>query len=282
MDPTVWKQLNIAYPGDDSTARERHAAAHLAGILPAAEASGLITSWWFIRKGPWRVRYLLANPPSDPDGDPIHPSLTEGVSWTRDIYEPETHAFGGPASMSLAHQLFHHDSRHLLPFLRAGATERRERSLILCSALMRAAGLDINEQGDVWAQVVEHRAGLPAAPVDPDTWSSFTSDIGRIIRGRPRTDVIEPNWLTAFEDAGRALRALREDGALSRGLRAITALHVIFHWNRIGIPATTQALLARAAKDAIFGRPVDEKTYCYFPNLPGGAAGSPRPVHRGP
>ena len=30
------------------------------------------------------------------------------------------------------------------------------------------------------------------------------------------------------------------------------------------------------------GRPVDEKTYCYFPNLPGGAAGSPRPVHRGP
>jgi hypothetical protein len=33
----------------------------------------------------------------------------------------------------------------------------------------------------------------------------------------------------------------------------VTALHVIFHWNRIGIPGSTQAVLAQAAKKAIFG-----------------------------
>jgi thiopeptide-type bacteriocin biosynthesis protein len=258
VDTTTWKQLNIAYPGDDAIERERRAAEHLTAILPPAEAGGLITSWWFIRKGPWRVRYQLASQPSSSDGDPIHPSLATGFTSTRDIYEPETHAFGGPAGMDLAHTLFHHDSSHLLSFLRAGAPDRRERSLILCTALMRAAGLDINEQGDVWARVADHRASVPISPVDADVWNSFTDDISHIIRGRAGSDVLDRRWLTAFEDAGRALRILREEGALTRGLRAITALHVIFHWNRIGLPATTQAALARAANDAIFGPPVDE------------------------
>ncbi|WP_210435087.1 thiopeptide-type bacteriocin biosynthesis protein [Saccharopolyspora sp. ASAGF58] len=240
--------MNIAYPGDDAE-RERHAATHLAGILPSAEADGLITQWWFIRKGPWRVRYL----PTNPDSDPVHALLIQGVSWTRDIYEPEIHAFGGPASMDLAHQLFHHDSRHLLPFLLKGAADRRERSLILCTTFMRAAGLDINEQGDVWTQVAEHRTGITTTPVDPDVWRSFTRDTSHLLHGRPRTDALDHDWLAAFDNAGRELRTLREKGALTRGIRAITALHVIFHWNRMGLSATTQAFLSRAAKDAVFG-----------------------------
>ncbi|WP_414941224.1 hypothetical protein [Amycolatopsis sp. cmx-11-51] len=76
MGTTAWKQLNIAYPGDDSAERERHATEHLTGILPAAEASGLITSWWFIRKGPWRVRYLLASQPSSRGGSAHRSSPT--------------------------------------------------------------------------------------------------------------------------------------------------------------------------------------------------------------
>lgn len=267
MDETPWKQLNLAYPGEDHAERERHAVTHLSRILPTVEAAGLITSWWFIRKGPWRVRYRLAEPSTNPDDDPVHPTLTEGISWTRDIYEPENHAFGGPASMDLAHTLFHHDSRHLLPFLRSGAADRREHSLILCTALMRAAGLDINEQGDVWAQVAEHRAGLPNMPVDPDMWRSFTSDVSHFLHGTARTDTLDHNWLTAFDDVGKALRMLRQEGALTRGIRAITALHVIFHWNRIGLPATSQALLARAAKDTVFGATLEEPSH---PPSPGG------------
>jgi thiopeptide-type bacteriocin biosynthesis protein len=257
VDETPWKQLNIAYAGEDYAERERHAVAHLTGILPAAEADGLITSWWFIRKGPWRVRYLLSDRSNNPDRDPVHSLLTTGASWTPDIYEPETHAFGGPSSMDLAHQLFHHDSRHLLPFLLKGADDRRERSLILCTTFMRAAGLDINEQGDVWTQVAEHRTRRATTPVDPRMWSSFTRDVSHLLRGRPRTDALDHDWLTAFEDAGRELRMLREKGALTRGVRVVTALHVIFHWNRMGLPATTQAFLARAAKDAVFGSTVE-------------------------
>jgi thiopeptide-type bacteriocin biosynthesis protein len=154
--------------------------------------------------------------------------------------------------MSTAHTLFHHDSRHLLTYLHQHPTDRRERSLILCTALMRAAGLDLNEQGDVWARVVEHRAerfNQPPTP-DADTWKSFTGEVCRLLLGTARTT---GDWHTAFENAGAGLHRLRETGQLTRGLRTVIALHVIFHWNRIGLPTATQARLAQAAKDAIFG-----------------------------
>ena len=120
MEETRWKQVNIAYPSPDPQERERQAVDHLSRVLPAAEANGLVASWWFIRKGRWRVRYLLA---ADTKGnDPVHPLLTGTFTWNDDIYEPEIHAFGGPASMKAAHALFHRDSRHLLTFSAATPT----------------------------------------------------------------------------------------------------------------------------------------------------------------
>lgn len=253
MEEPPWRQVNIAYPSPDRQQRERHAIGHLARILPAAEADGLITSWWFIRKGRWRIRYLLTEETDRHGGsDPVHPLLTAGVAWTDDIYEPEVHAFGGPASMDAAHALFHHDSRHLLSFLHDDPADRREHSLVLCTALMRAAGLDWGEQGDVWARIAEQRAELPGTPPtpDPQKWASFTSDVRHLLRGTARADTIATDWLTAFADTGRTLRALRETGKLTRGLRAVIALHVIFHWNRLGLSATAQGILARAASEA--------------------------------
>jgi thiopeptide-type bacteriocin biosynthesis protein len=255
MDETAWKQVTITYPGADRHQRERHAVAHLARVLPAAETDGLITAWFFIRKGAWRLRYLLTTADSHdkPTVDPIRSPLTDGVSWTADIYEPEAHAFGGPSSMDAAHALFHRDSRHLLAFLRDDPAERREHSLVLCTALMRAAGLDFNEQGDVWARVAEQRPSVADAPPHPQAWASFTSDVRHLLLGDARTDLIGGDWLAAFDETGRALRKLRENGELTRGIRAIISLHVIFHWNRFGLATSTQATLARAAKEAVFG-----------------------------
>ncbi|WP_018501129.1 thiopeptide-type bacteriocin biosynthesis protein [Parafrankia discariae] len=254
MDETPWRQVNIAWPGSDRRQRERQAVDHLARVLPAAEADGLITAWFFIRKGAWRLRYLITDADSrdEPNPDPFRLLLTDGVRWTADIYEPEVHAFGGPCSMDTAHTLFHHDSRHLLTFLRGDPADRREHSLVLCTTLMRAAGLDFNEQGDVWARVAEQRSGLADLPSDPQAWASFTSDVRHLLLGGARADVLGRDWLAAFEEAGRALRTLRERGDLARGIRAIIALHVIFHWNRLGLPVATQATLAQAAKEAVF------------------------------
>jgi thiopeptide-type bacteriocin biosynthesis protein len=248
---TPWQQINISYPGHTREQHEQHAVAHLGQVLPAAEAAGLITSWWFIRKGAWRIRYLPAE--KQDSQDLAHKLLTDGVRWTSDIYEPETHAFGGADAMTAAHTLFHHDSRHTLAYLDQHPTDRRERSLILCSALMRAAGLDLNEQGDVWARVVQHRAEHLNQPPAPDAraWEAFTGDVRRLLLGTARTT---GDWHTAFENAGASIRHLRETGKLTRGLRAVIALHVIFHWNRLGQSATSQATIAQAATEAIFGK----------------------------
>ncbi|MFC0100995.1 thiopeptide-type bacteriocin biosynthesis protein [Micromonospora marina] len=252
MDHTPWHQINISYPGQTAREREQQAVTHLSRVLPAAETAGLITSWWFIRKGAWRIRYLPTDSPDS--GDQARWLITEGATWTGDIYEPETHAFGGGESMTTAHTLFHHDSHHLLTYLHQHPDTRREHSLILCTALMRAAGLDLIEQGDVWAQVVEHRAAHlnQALATDARRWERFTGDVRTLLLGAPRTT---GGWHTAFANAGAALHRQREEGTLTRGLRAVIALHVIFHWNRLGLPATTQATLARAAQEAIFGRP---------------------------
>lgn len=208
MDETPWKQVNIAYPGPDRAQRERQAISHLTPILPAAEADGIVTSWWFIRKGRWRIRYLLTEAADGrKDHDPVHPLLTSGVTWTSDTYEPEVHAFGGPDSMRLAHALFHHDSHHLLSFLRSNPDDRPEHSLVLCTALMRAAGLDWNEQGDVWARIAEQRARLPGQPAAHDlrTPASLTSSIRHLLLGTAREDMVGRDWLTAFADTGAAL-----------------------------------------------------------------------------
>lgn len=248
MPDLTWRQVTIAYPGDGREERERQAIAHLSRIFPAAEAAGLVTCWWFMRKGSWRIRYV----PAHAGTDPLENLLTDGVNWTRDIYEPETHAFGGPQAMNTAHTLFHHDSRHIVDYLHRSPAHRREHSLILCTALMRAAGLDLNEQGDVWATIAQRRGarlgyGLAGGP---HVWEAFTNAVRYLLLG---TAVATGDWHSGFVHGGEAIRRLREGGQLTRGLRAMLAEHVIFHWNRIGIAATAQAALANAAKEAIFG-----------------------------
>ncbi|MFD0635414.1 hypothetical protein ACFQ9X_31545 [Catenulispora yoronensis] len=60
-------------------------------------------------------------------------------------------------------------------------------------------------------------------------------------------------WAAEFRNTGRALADANAAGQLHRGLREVLSYHVIFHWNRLGLPAHTQAVLAHAARHAILG-----------------------------
>lgn len=53
-------------------------------------------------------------------------------------------------------------------------------------------------------------------------------------------------------ETGETLKTLSNEGLLTRGIRAVTAHHIIFHWNWIGLPCQTQTNMALAAKEAIF------------------------------
>src|SRR5690606_17130968 len=76
-------------------------------------------------------------------------------------------------------------------------------------------------------------------------------------------------WAEAFEQAGRTLAGLAHEGHLTRGLRAVLAHHILFHWNRLGITAANQANLARVAREVVLDT---------CPRIPHPGAGD----HRGP
>lgn len=263
-----WRQVTITFDTWDTA--EHTTAANLGPTLVDAETAGLVAAWFFIRKAPcWRLRLL---PTTEEHAGPatalVHDQLdtlrdTGQISeWAATIYEPETHAFGGPAAMDTAHRLFHADSRHALGWFRDQATEtgggdrRRELSVLLCVALMRAAGQDWYEQGDVWAQVSQHRAP-PEIP--PERRPTLTADLRRLLTadtthlfGAAGPLAEYAAWADAYRQAGAWLAEAAHSGTLRRGLRAVLAHHVIFAWNRLGLPHTAQSTLATLAAAVVF------------------------------
>ncbi|MFF2779496.1 thiopeptide-type bacteriocin biosynthesis protein [Streptomyces sp. NPDC058052] len=256
MPEASWRQSNIAFA--DWAASETTALTHLAPQLRATVAEGTVTAWFLMRKHPcWRIRYQLA----DPGRDPLPPALdiltAQGhiTGWTRSVYEPETHAFGGPKAMEIAHHLFHHDSHSLTIHYQDNSRRRNEASLLLCALLMRSAGLDWYEQGDVWARVGNHRPLPEAASAD-----RHETAVRRLISVNAE-ELMRPgaalahlaDWAQTYVHAGTSLSRLAATGHLHRGLRDVLAHHVLFAWNRAGLPYAVQAAIAAAARAVVFG-----------------------------
>lgn len=259
-DRDDWRQVNLWF--HNAAAAE---TAAVACLRPRLAAETAVAAWWFTRKSAcWRVRYS-PTPGNAAEADTavreIMRSLaTTGaiVRWTPAVYEPETTAFGGDQAMRIAHQLFTADSLHLLNYLHqrdlAGSVDhRREIGLILASILMRASGCDWYEQGDVWTRVAAHRG--------PELSSTATDEraaegVKQLITARQHAPgsplASQLGWADAFTETGRQLAELADRGRQTRGLRAVLAHHVLFAWNRAGIPVRQQARLAAAAVHVIF------------------------------
>jgi len=272
MGSEGWQQAAIEF-ADRQTA-EDVAVGCLRPELVTAQAHGLIAGWFFTRKTPcWRLRYQPTKGHAWPHLGGVLDSLAADgriTGWTTGIYEPEVHTFGGTAAMNLAHHLFGDDSRQILDYLAqpdsARATPaasaprigRRELTMLLCSVLLRAAGQDWYEQGDVWARVAQHRPGRQPTPpaerptLKPAVYRLMTVDAGptsRLVDGGPLAALA--HWSAAFERAGRQLAELTQRGMLTRGLRAVLTHQVIFHWNRLGLSYPEQSTLAALAKEVV-------------------------------
>lgn len=257
----AWYQALVALP--DWTSAEATFAAQIAPRLD--QLGDGQTDWWFLRKHPyWRLRVRTA------DHHGIEALLDELVAagaidhWRPGIYEPEIAAFGGDTAMDIVHDLFCADSRGVLTYASQDAPQlgRRELSLLLVRALQQQAGLDWFEAGDVFDRVAEMRP-TPADAEAPrvDTLASKMRPL-LAIPVQPDTAVFAPGgpvayaapWLAGFIRAGKRLGEAATAGRLDRGLRAVIAHIVIFHWNRLGLSAKTQGILAHAAKSAILPR----------------------------
>ncbi|RBQ16940.1 methyltransferase [Spongiactinospora rosea] len=254
MGTSSWHQVNLTFP--DWNHAEQSAATDLAPILAAACTDELIASWFFVRKSPcWRLRYLSQTKTATPYLRSRLATLQRRgiiVGASEVTYEPEQRAFGGVEAMRHAHALFHADSRYFLAHLTAdpATAHRRELAIMLCGVLLRAAGLDWYEQGDVWARVAEHR-DLPDT-VPSGARCALEADVRRLMSATG-SRCATPGWFDAFAAAGQDLAALAAGGRLRRGLRDVLTHHVIFAWNRHGLPAYVQAALAHRAAAIVFG-----------------------------
>lgn len=268
MAPT-WHQVFIPFPHWHDA--EHTAVNRLHPVLLTAEQKGVITSWSFLRKHPcWRLRYLAATPEATTlihhTLDTLHTENEIGP-WTEVIYEPETHAFGGTTAMHAAHRFFHQDSHHLLAHLATGRDQRRELAVLLPCALLRAAGQDWFEQGDIWARVTEHRPNTPHTELSESARAEFHTNLRRLMTvdpaplTRPDTPLAHiSGWADAYTTCGRHLADLARHGRLDRGIRAVLTHHIIFAWNRLGIPSTTQHLLADTARHIVFNEEASAAT----------------------
>ena len=256
-----WYQAHVTIPNWDNA--HRIVADRIAPHLDDLCRTGTATGWWYIRKHPhWRIRINAANPDTTTElADHLnrlrrHLLYETITTWRPTIYEPETTAFGGPAGMDIAHGLFAADARHCLdhhtdPSPAAGI---RETTLVLIGSLCRGAGLDWFETLDVWHHVARLR---PRPDNITDTQlRQLGTDVTTLLHatlinpmhllgpGRPLHPIA--TWAATFTTAGRALADAATTGNLHRGLRAVLGHHVIFHWNRLGLPTRHQILLTHA------------------------------------
>ncbi|MGH2599504.1 MAG: thiopeptide-type bacteriocin biosynthesis protein [Dehalococcoidia bacterium] len=260
---TDWHHCTVEFT--DPAAAERVAATDLGPALTTAQDSGLLHGWWYTRKRrDWRLRYHAERPAVVTDLLDNLAAAGRIIGWAPGVYEPETVAFGGDAAMGIAHELFCHDSRHLLLHIGEPASPslgRRETSTVLCSVLLRGAGLDWYEQGDVWAKVAELRPNGPSTTALPPERARVLAQAMRRLMTVDARALCAPasgaltgqdRWVAAFENAGQALAELARQGRLRRGLRAILAHHVIFHANRAGLSLAHQSTLAALALNNVF------------------------------
>ncbi|NJP65345.1 bacteriocin biosynthesis protein [Streptomyces sp. ventii] len=265
-EPSAWHQANIRFR--DYASGDQVFRSYLAPALHG----GPVGTWWFVRKHPhWRLRYHPAVDASPEDAvRHVSEALESSVSlsvvteWTSTRYEPEAIAFGGPVGVMLAHKLFHADSVGVLGYLGIAA-DRRERtldakttSLFAMTLLMRAAGLEFGEQGDVWGRVEERRP-LPGN-VSPEQASSMVEPMRHLLLSdaRPLLDAgalaSVRSWIERLEHSGRALATAAGSGKIGLGKRGVLARHVLFHWNRMGFDLRQQSIWSRAAREAVLDR----------------------------
>jgi thiopeptide-type bacteriocin biosynthesis protein len=250
-----WHHVKIRFPDPESA--ERSIATCVGPRLDELEATGQVACWWFMRKPPGcRIRLF------DADTAAVGKLLSDLTasqaiaSCNPAIYEPEVSAFGGTAGMNAAHALFCADSRGVLDYIRRDPpVGRRELSVLLIATMLTAARLDSFERGDVFARVAAMRPDPPHGSAEKMERLAGQLRVLLATTGVARSPLPAPAafaapWLTGFQTAGHALAEAAGQGTLSRGLRAILAHAVIFHWNRLALPATTQAILASAAANA--------------------------------
>ncbi|GGM33213.1 hypothetical protein GCM10012275_00850 [Longimycelium tulufanense] len=225
---------------------------------------GLATNFFFMHKPPGlRVRFQAAP-------DRYEETRRRILGWSEElrghsgvatvlpaVYEPEANLFGGPASMRHVHDLFTVDSLAWLAVHGRDGPEPASTwavSLLMLRAVFEGLGVEGCEHWDVWDRVrtetgrrlstqARTAAGVDdAAPRLRRLWDAPDVLLGLLPGWAQR--VVERHRGEALSVAHGWRSEYFQTRQACVGPRRAAAFYVVFHWNRAGLPAARQVLLA--------------------------------------
>ncbi|MBL7551933.1 thiopeptide-type bacteriocin biosynthesis protein [Frankia sp. AgB1.9] len=236
----------------DQRRAEQTMAAIVGPVLDTLHLGAEPVDWWYARReGDWRVH--LRHPDPAALGTFLH-DLGRGrpVAATQpQVHEPDLRPFGGLSGTTIAYDLFVAESHSLLAYARRPhpPLDRRDLSIAVLDVLLTAAGLSPHARGGLYAQVCVRLA--PRRAAEPDGIHQLGADLHhRLLSDRHLHTAIEGRWAQAAATAGTQLAAAATAGLLTGDLSDVLVALIRAHWSRLGLSATAQAVLARAANDA--------------------------------
>lgn len=242
-------------------------------ILPVMRAllgENAISQWWWLQKtdilGPCiRLRMQTTANASRSLSDDIGARFADaGLMVSVPVYDPEVRLFGGPSGMDLAHRIFCADSAFLAKWMSRREPRRHAvpegLSVALVLRLCASAGMDLFECWDLFEQISDKRP-LDASRAEPvialcaqiagTVLKTGRDGIIGLYQGLDREDIEE--HFGVLELLGKELAGACLRGEITSSCRTFLAPVVLFHWNRAGFCAMTQAAISRGVSRCLGG-----------------------------
>jgi thiopeptide-type bacteriocin biosynthesis protein len=240
-----WHAVRIVFA--DRAQAETTMATIVAPVLDTLCASRRSVGWWF-RREPHAWRIYLHNPDLATAGQAIRRLGRTGTvaATVPEPYTLDPQPFGGLSGAAIAQDLFVVESRAVLGYARFADPPlgRRELSVAVLDTLMVAARLAWAARGDVYTRLAATHPN-----VDPAGARRLGAELLASLTD-PALDLAAAStaaWTDGCAAAGKRLADATDNGLLTRRLVDVLATIVNAQWNRLGMPATTQAVLAHAA-----------------------------------
>jgi thiopeptide-type bacteriocin biosynthesis protein len=250
-----WLSLRIAL---GPAAVDAVLATHLAPVISALTAAGVVSRWFFLRYGDpeWHLRLRLRGQPRAlreeawPALAAVLDPLAEAGPVDRvqlDTYDPEVVRYGGEQGLELAEQVFHADSQAVLELLALAETEdadqRWRAALVGVRRLLDDLALDSRQRYELLAALARGGerhfalAGGSLRRLLARRYRAQASALTALLEGRSDlaraiTPALERRS-TRLRPLARDLHALARDGRLTHAVPVLAASFAHMFVNRL-------------------------------------------------
>lgn len=255
-----WLQINLAIQRQqgDALPSARAFFQRLSPALKNWRQHGVVNRFFFVRKPPdLRLRFLVGTTETHmlPELEMILSSLVRDgfvQRFFRSVYEPEFRQFGGIEAMEWVHRYFDADSMGWIALDRlASRGERTSSTEMFVLATMNDLFLrTLSCPEEVWDAWCNLASVMPSDHSDDAPMADIVLLESLLPSASPAEVQILQEFVSSNQQLANGLWQVWNGGRLQCGLRSILPFVAMFHFNRHGLNAATQAALAHAMSRA--------------------------------